>query len=512
MVQMLQDQSFLPKLQRVIVSDNWATFIAKHFVWLLAGYFIVQTIIRYFASPVLGLDEAEQIIAAQSFQLGYGPQPPLYTWLTIAFFWVFGEGLFATALLKNTLLFLGYLGVWLTARKASDPTLAAIGTASLIFLPQISWESQRALSHSVLMFACSAWTVYLFLTCIEKPSWWRAVVFGVVIAAGALSKYNYMFLLVALIVAGFCIEDGRKFLRSKYILGSAAVAVVLLLPPAFWMFENQDLIYARVHKFGIEKVERHFLTGFISLVNAALQFVIVAVVLFFCAWATSFYWKDAEQHDQYVNETIRKLLTLVVIFGLVIAAVSVVASGATNVKDRWLQPILFLAPLVASLWLFAEVSIRQAKIILGTASVLAVLIVVLIPFNFAFGSFKKPSAHSLPSQAIVDTLAQYGVRSVLTTSHSIAGNIGDLKPGWAVTIPEYSGIDINYAYPVAILWKGHSKAVPENMSALYQKLKGKPIPNSEIHKEAAPYYHWSEYPFEYSFIIVEGNNQAASQH
>lgn len=509
MVQMLQDQGFLPRIQRTIASDNWAEFITDYFVWLLAGYFIAQTLVRYTASPVLGLDEAEQIIAAQSFQLGYGPQPPLYTWLTIIFFSVFGKGLFATALLKNSLLFLGYLGVWLTARKVSDKTLAAIGTAALLFLPQISWESQRALSHSVLMFACSAWTVYLFISCIQKPSWWRAAVFGVVIAAGALSKYNYLFLFAALIAAGFCIEQGRRFLCSKYIAVAAGVALILLVPPAFWMFDNQDLIYARVHKFGIDKVERHFLTGFFSLINAALQFVIVAVVLFFCAWATSFYWKDEEQHDQYVNEPLRKLLTLVVVFGLIIAAVSVIASGATNVKDRWLQPILFLAPLVASLWLFAEVSMRQAKIVLGTACILAVVIVVLIPFNFAYGSFKKPSAHSLPSQAIVDTLAQYGVRSVLTTSHSIAGNIGDLKPNWAVTIPEYSGIDINYAYPVAVLWKGHTKVVPENMKALYEKLKGKPLPSSEIHIEAAPYYHWSKYPFDYSFIIVEGSDQAS---
>ncbi|WP_208979322.1 ArnT family glycosyltransferase [Pseudovibrio axinellae] len=485
-----------------MASDRWATFITTYFVWLLAGYFLIQTGVRYLASPVLGLDEAEQIIASQSLQLGYGPQPPLYTWLTILFFSIFGKGLFATALLKNSLLFLGYLGVWLSAKKASDITLAAIASASLIFLPQIAWESQRALSHSVLMFACSAWTVYLFIGCMEKPRWWRAVILGLVIAAGALSKYNYFFLLVALFAAGFCVADARKFLRSKYFLCSVVVAFVLILPPLFWVFQHQDLIYSRVHKFGIDRTEHQLLTGVYSLTSAALRFVSVAVVLYFCAWATSFYWKDTEQHDQYVIESTRKLLTLVVIFGLVLALVAVVLSGANVVKDRWLQPILFLAPLVASLWLFADVSLREAKIILGTASILAVIIIILIPLNFAWGNFKKPSAHALPSQAIVDTLAQYGVRSVFATSHSIAGNIGNLKPGWAVTIPEYSGLDISYPYPVAVVWTGHGPRIPAKMAELYQTLKGEPLPPSEIHRESAPYYYWSKYPFDYSFVVV----------
>ncbi|WP_208990974.1 glycosyltransferase family 39 protein [Pseudovibrio sp. Tun.PSC04-5.I4] len=492
-----------------MASDKWVEFVADYFVWFIAGYFILQTTIRYFASPVLGLDEAEQIIASQTFQLGYGPQPPLYTWLTILFFSVFGKGLFATAFLKNLLLFLGYLAVWLSARKAADKTLAAIGTASLIFLPQISWESQRALSHSVLMFACSAWTLYIFVLCIEKPNWWRALAFGEIVALGAMSKYNYFFLLAALLVSAGLIPKARKFLLSKYAICSALIVVVLLIPPAFWMFENQDLIYSRVHKFGLEKTERHFATGLVSLAAAVTQFVAVAVVLYAGAWISRFYWSGDEQVDQYVNEPIRLLITLIVVFGLTITAVSVFASGATVVKDRWLQPVLFLAPLAAALWIFSEVSMRQTKMLFGSAGALAVLICVLIPLNFVFGNFKKPSAHSLPSLAIVDTLSQYGVRSVLTTSHSLAGNVGDLRPEWSISIPEYSGLGIVYPMPIAVLWKGHSQDVPANLAALYEKLEGVPLPRAEVHREATPYLNWSEYPFDYSFIVIGGKSQSA---
>ena len=48
---------------------------------LLAGYFILQVIVRIVMPPTLGLDEAEQAFRSQWLAAGYGPQPPFYNWL-----------------------------------------------------------------------------------------------------------------------------------------------------------------------------------------------------------------------------------------------------------------------------------------------------------------------------------------------------------------------------------------------------------------------------------------------
>src|SRR6516165_401563 len=56
-------------------------------------------------------DESDQIIFSQGLALGYHEQPPLYSWLTWAFFRVLGPNLVTLALLKTLILGLIYSGL-----------------------------------------------------------------------------------------------------------------------------------------------------------------------------------------------------------------------------------------------------------------------------------------------------------------------------------------------------------------------------------------------------------------
>jgi len=72
---------------------------------VFAGYFLLQAISRGLISETLGMDDAQESLLAQKWSWGYGPQPPLYTWLVIIFSNIFGLSSFTMALLKNALLF-----------------------------------------------------------------------------------------------------------------------------------------------------------------------------------------------------------------------------------------------------------------------------------------------------------------------------------------------------------------------------------------------------------------------
>ena len=65
----------------------------------------------------------------------------------------------------------------------------------------------------------------------------------------------------------------------------------------------------------------------------------------------------------------RFLLRLALV-GLALALVAVLVSGATNAKDRWLQPVLYVAAPAATLWLLPRVSRAGARW-LGRAVVIA---------------------------------------------------------------------------------------------------------------------------------------------
>ncbi len=68
---------------------------------LIAAYFAAQTALRTALGGSFEVDEAEMIVMAQDFQLGYGPQLPLYNWLQAAAFRLFGVGTLARAALKH---------------------------------------------------------------------------------------------------------------------------------------------------------------------------------------------------------------------------------------------------------------------------------------------------------------------------------------------------------------------------------------------------------------------------
>ena len=82
------------------------------FTWLLALYFLLSLVARVSLSGGLELDESEQILLAQVPRLGYGPQPPLYTWLQYLVFSLFGQTIFSLSLIKSVLLFITFKTIY----------------------------------------------------------------------------------------------------------------------------------------------------------------------------------------------------------------------------------------------------------------------------------------------------------------------------------------------------------------------------------------------------------------
>jgi len=127
------------------------------FLLLLSAYFSLHILLRVLVSDSLDYDEAEQALLSQWLLPGYTEQPPLYTWVQYFLFELFGKSVFAVSLLKNGLLFLTYLFVYLSGEKLLKDTRAAIlATSSLLLIPQIAWESQRDMTHTTLVVFAAA--------------------------------------------------------------------------------------------------------------------------------------------------------------------------------------------------------------------------------------------------------------------------------------------------------------------------------------------------------------------
>src|SRR5262245_33965904 len=81
--------------------DRQSGRLRRVILWSLAAYFAGHVVLRLLLSNSLVFDESEQVLMSQAWRLGYGPQPPLYTWLQTAVFSVLGVNVFALTIVKN---------------------------------------------------------------------------------------------------------------------------------------------------------------------------------------------------------------------------------------------------------------------------------------------------------------------------------------------------------------------------------------------------------------------------
>ena len=86
--------------------------------WLWITVLALLVIItRLWMSSAVSWDQNEQLVWSQRLRLGYGPQPPLYTWLQWAVNLVLGPTTLAVVLVKNSLIALTFVFMLLAARQ-----------------------------------------------------------------------------------------------------------------------------------------------------------------------------------------------------------------------------------------------------------------------------------------------------------------------------------------------------------------------------------------------------------
>jgi 4-amino-4-deoxy-L-arabinose transferase-like glycosyltransferase len=211
-------------------------------LFLLFAYFALQVMIRVAVSPSADLDESEQFIFCQKLSWGYGSEPPLYTWIQWPICALLGQTVLALSLVKNALMFCTCCFIYGSARRITGSELCGSAAAlSLFFLPQFAWESQRDLTHSVLSATLAAGTLYSLLRLREDRRLGWYLLFGIWAGLGFISKYNYIFWVVGLVLAALSLTQFRESVLDKRMLLSLLICLAIFLPNGLWMLEKRWL-------------------------------------------------------------------------------------------------------------------------------------------------------------------------------------------------------------------------------------------------------------------------------
>jgi lipopolysaccharide core galacturonosyltransferase RgtB len=351
-----------------------------HLFSLLVCYFVLQIILRTTFSSSTDLDESEAVVLAQGFRWGYGSAPPLYTWLQIPVFAVLGETVLGLSVLKNLLLLSTYLLTYATARVVTRSRIAAMAAAlSLLYLPQVAWESQRDLTHSVLSSTMAMGTLFSLLRLLERKRTVDYVLFGLCGGFGMLSKFNYVLWLLGLVLAAVSIRELRPALLDKRMPIALGLACVIFLPTGLWMLNHPDLAMRTSFKFDFNPSLSWFQVIGLGVKNvlqslAAFTAPISAVYFLIFLKRPKTPLCPTQRELQYCRLMVRAWIIVGVTLVLLI-----LFARATGFKERWFQPILIALPVAAIAFVQNRLDGRRLRAMVAISLAIMAAVAVIMP-------------------------------------------------------------------------------------------------------------------------------------
>ncbi|WP_162895072.1 ArnT family glycosyltransferase [Rhizobium terrae] len=390
-------------------------------------YFLANFLIRMALPQGLELDEAEQAYFSQWLLAGYSSQPPLYNWLQHAAVQVFGLSLATLSSLKNVILLGSYLIYWMAARQVlRDRDLAIVATLGLLTIPQVAFEAQRDLSHTVATIFTASLFLYTLVRALRQPSVLAFAFLGLAAGLGVIAKYNFVLLPTAAFLA--ILSDGtwRQRLVDWRLAVAAGVALVVVSPHALWLADHFQATSSHTMNklIGDDTLPiMAIFKGLGSLAVASLGFAGLTLAVFGLVYRERFRTVVAARNDW------TRLTGRILLFSLCLIVLMILFVGVEKVRDRWLTPILLILPL------YLATKIDAAKIDMqpGLRRIwgVALVIMAVVP-SVLFGrvaTAKLTGIYQYPNYPFV-TLANeirplaLSARTLIIASDShLAGNI-----------------------------------------------------------------------------------------
>ena len=229
-------------------------------------------------------DMAENFAWGQEWQLGYYKHPPLFAWITAAWFKVFPNVDWAYFLLSQVNVIIGFAAIWFLAKRFLSERQALMAVILLEMIPFYTFLSIKFNSHSIML---STWplTALFFIHAYMTRRFVPSLLFGVSAALAVLSMYYSLCLLATLFLISVLCKERKPYYTSVSPYVSVLVMCVVLMPHVLWLFHVDFLPvhYATGHmtsdSFLIVKRAGEFAAAqFLYLLPLMLAFVAIVGV------------------------------------------------------------------------------------------------------------------------------------------------------------------------------------------------------------------------------------------
>jgi 4-amino-4-deoxy-L-arabinose transferase-like glycosyltransferase len=213
---------------------------------LLLILLIVLTVIRLagltFSVVDLFYDEAQYWSWAQDLAFGYFSKPPLLAWLLAGTRQVCGDAEWCLRAPSPLLYFATSLIVYFAGRLLYDERTGFWGALLTALTTGVVFSS-RIISTDVplLMFWSLALLAYTHLLIAPTLRW--AVVLGISIGLGLLSKYAMIYFLAGVLLSALVSQPARQLLTSRILGLALVIGAIVVLPNVAWNIEHSFMTF-----------------------------------------------------------------------------------------------------------------------------------------------------------------------------------------------------------------------------------------------------------------------------
>lgn len=319
--------------------------------WLLA-FLLAHVVSRVVISSGMKWDESEQILWSQQLALGYGAQPPLYTWLQWAVVQVLGPSVLALALVKQAAIGLTYVLAWLAARQLLSARGAFWVAGGLLLLPPFGWNAVRDLTHTVLVTAMALGLCWSVLRLVQAPKPGNYALIGLFCGLGMMAKYSFAISIVAFFIACLTVPQARRALFQRGWWLAPLIGVLIFAPNGWWVLENwHQATAATLNKMEISHQVSH-LKGVLNLLKIIASTLLLwglVVVLAFRGQLRAPLPADAAQRWPWRVWAWPLFSRYLVVVAAAMLGM-VVLGDVSSFKERWLLPLVAPVTLILFVW------------------------------------------------------------------------------------------------------------------------------------------------------------------
>ncbi|WP_233868813.1 glycosyltransferase family 39 protein [Paraburkholderia adhaesiva] len=223
-------------------SDGGST---RNLIWLLPIHAIVWTVAAWLSRGNLDTpgDMIENYVWGIEWQAGYAKHPPLFAWITAAWFRFLPHTDIAYFALSALNAMIGLLGIVAFAGRFVTYRIAAIAGIAMAVSPLYSNLAIKFNANSMLL-SVWPWTAYFFVRYMHTRNWRSAIALGALAAVAVLGKYFSVVLLIALLLEVLARPAWRPCIFERHILLVVAAGAAVLAPHVHWLVINHFPTFA----------------------------------------------------------------------------------------------------------------------------------------------------------------------------------------------------------------------------------------------------------------------------